>query len=458
MSKALVVIVALVLYLLIPLTLVFVVLQLRKRNKRVKELEQKLSPVLTVERQVVEAKALALEKIKEIRKDISSTEHERLDKHRKAVTAQKELERITQRLHKVQAELDAASAEHELFLDGFKSPSFSLEDSAAYVSAIKANREAQKTMIRNKRAVTCGQDWEVGGSKREGKKMVNRAIRLTLRAFNNEADLLIKNVTWKNAERSKEKIERVTEILNDLNDSLAVRIETAFVRLKLTEVDLAYEQKLKKEEEKERLRQQREQEREEAKAQREIASEMKRQEKIEREKQNALQEARQRLAIASEAHREALEQEISQMEEELVETMQQKGRLLSMAEQTRIGHVYVISNKGAFGDGIVKIGMTRRLEPLDRVKELGDASVPFPFDVHAMIFSEDAPALEKNLHQAFEAQRVNRVNNRKEFFRVDLASIADAIEQRVPGTPFEKDTTSLEFAGSQQTQELSLPH
>jgi len=94
-----------------------------------------------------------------------------------------------------------------------------------------------------------------------------------------------------------------------------------------------------------------------------------------------------------------------------------------MAQQTKSGHVYVISNIGSFGDNVYKIGMTRRLEPLDRVKELGDASVPFIFDVHAMIYSDDAPALENSLHKLFDSQRVNLVNSRKEFFKVTLEEI-----------------------------------
>ena len=111
-----------------------------------------------------------------------------------------------------------------------------------------------------------------------------------------------------------------------------------------------------------------------------------------------------------------------------------------MAEQTRKGHVYIISNIGSFGDDVYKIGLTRRLEPLDRVKELGDASVPFTFDVHAIIYAEDAPALERDLHREFTNSRVNAVNLRKEFFRTDLQSIKEAVE-RIEGTKAEFKTT-----------------
>ena len=100
-----------------------------------------------------------------------------------------------------------------------------------------------------------------------------------------------------------------------------------------------------------------------------------------------------------------------------------------MAQQTKRGHVYVISNIGSFGEEVFKVGMTRRLEPMDRVKELGDASVPFSFDVHAMIYSDDAPALEKSLHRVFDDKSVNKVNPRKEFFKLPLSEIKQAVEQ-----------------------------
>lgn len=124
------------------------------------------------------------------------------------------------------------------------------------------------------------------------------------------------------------------------------------------------------------------------------------------------------------------EAQLADLENKLIEAEERGQRALSMAQQTRRGHVYVISNIGSFGDNIFKIGMTRRLEPLDRVKELGDASVPFSFDIHAMIYSEDAPTLEKELHRRFERESVNKINPRKEFFKTSLAEIRQVVEQQ----------------------------
>jgi hypothetical protein len=120
--------------------------------------------------------------------------------------------------------------------------------------------------------------------------------------------------------------------------------------------------------------------------------------------------------------------QIADLERRIAEA-EEKKRALSMAQQTRAGNVYVISNIGSFGTNVFKIGMTRRLEPLDRVKELGDASVPFPFDVHMMIACKNAPTLESELHKRFSKQRLNKVNFRKEFFRLSIAEIQDAVTE-----------------------------
>ncbi|WP_299008848.1 GIY-YIG nuclease family protein, partial [uncultured Shewanella sp.] len=151
-------------------------------------------------------------------------------------------------------------------------------------------------------------------------------------------------------------------------------------------------------------------------------------EKEEKMYRNLLDKAQKELAKATEQNRSDMEQRIAILEQQLAEAEAKEERAKSMAEKTRKGHVYVISNVGSFGEDVYKIGLTRRLDPMDRIKELGDASVPFPFDVHAMIYTDDAPALEAALHREFHAHRVNAVNLRKEFFSVDLNDIKQAVE------------------------------
>lgn len=121
--------------------------------------------------------------------------------------------------------------------------------------------------------------------------------------------------------------------------------------------------------------------------------------------------------------------QVEELQRRLAEAKTNKERAIAQAQMTRSGHVYIISNVGSFGEHVYKIGMTRRLDPMDRVRELGDASVPFSFDVHAIIYSQDAPTLENKLHKLFEGRRVNLINNRKEFFRVTINEIAQAVKE-----------------------------
>jgi hypothetical protein len=179
-------------------------------------------------------------------------------------------------------------------------------------------------------------------------------------------------------------------------------------------------------EEKEEQRRIKEQLREEEKARREYERAIKEAEKEEKAIQQAIDKATKELMLAGEEQRLALEQKLAELQIKFEEAEAKNQRAISMAQQTRSGHVYVISNIGSFGEDVYKIGMTRRLEPLDRVRELGDASVPFAFDVHAMIYSDDAPSLE-NHHKVFNGKQVNKVNSRKEFFNVGIKDIKSTV-------------------------------
>ncbi len=192
---------------------------------------------------------------------------------------------------------------------------------------------------------------------------------------------------------------------------------------------LAYEYEEQLQKEKEEQRQLREQMREEEKARREAERTEAEAESEEKRYEDALEKARRELEKKSEGEREVYTAKIAELEAQLREAHEKKERAKSLAEQTRRGHVYIISNIGSFGEHIYKIGMTRRLDPMDRIWELGDASVPFDFDVHALVQSDDAPGLERKLHEMFNERRVNRVNERKEFFRVRLEEISEACKR-----------------------------
>ncbi|MQX52134.1 DUF4041 domain-containing protein [Alcanivorax sediminis] len=255
------------------------------------------------------------------------------------------------------------------------------------------------------------------------------AIHFAVDAFNGKVDSALSKVKHDNFGKIKQEIIDAFALVNHNGAPFRnARIRREYLDARLEELKWAvatYElQKQEKEEQKEI----RDQIREEERAQREMEKAIKAAEKEERLLQEAMEKARKELEGASDAQRQKYEDQLLSLKEKLKEAEERGQRALSMAQQTRRGHVYVISNIGSFGENIYKVGMTRRLEPKDRVKELGDASVPFDFDIHAMIYSEDAPALEREMHKAFDLQSVNKVNPRKEFFEVSIADIRSEVE------------------------------
>ena len=234
-------------------------------------------------------------------------------------------------------------------------------------------------------------------------------------------------------------------MIDKLNESNSLSISRKFMNLKLKELHAIHEYNEKKQEEKEERKERLAEEREEKKVLLEAKRAKEKAEKEQAEHEKALAIARKELGLLSGEELNEKNSQIEKLEEQLREALENKERAMSMAQLTKQGHVYVISNIGSFGKGIYKIGLTRRLEPKDRVRELGDASVPFIFDLHAMIFSEDAPALEKQLHKVFHDKRVNMVNNRKEFFRVSLDAIEEAALKVMPDVEFYKTTESREY-------------
>ena len=335
---------------------------------------------------------------------------------------------------------------------GVYEPHFDFGDSEAYKIAISAVRDSQKRMISDKSAVFCNTNWSVDGSQTKGQTMTNRNIRLTLRAFNNESDVAIANTRWNNVNAMEKRILRAKQQIDKANASNAIIISEDYLNLKLQELYLTHEfrekQKIEREERAERKRLAREEQRllkdvEEANAQEDRYSRLLAQAKAEAESVVGPQLA-------------ALSRQIDALERDLQVAKEKAARAQAMAERTRSGYVYVISNVGSFGEGIVKIGLTRRLDPMDRVRELGDASVPFVFDTHAIIYSDDAPALERALHAEFESTRVNIQNYRKEFFRAELADVEEAIRELVPEAAFFKDVEAQEYRETLWRREQSL--
>lgn len=311
----------------------------------------------------------------------------------------------------------------------FETPDYLYETSERFAAEIKSLRDKQKSMIKDGSAFTQEGAVSLTGDARIDKKIIDGQMKLLMRAFNIESDLLISKVSPSNFDRTLGRIEKLANDLEKLVASLRCGISIDYVTAKYEECGIQYQFTLKKKEEQEEQRLIREQMREEAKAEKEFRDALAAAEKEERMYQSLLDKAREELGRASVEERALAEAKIAQLQAQLEEAEAKGERAKSLAEQTRRGHVYVISNIGSFGENVYKIGMTRRLDPMDRVKELGDASVPFSFDVHAIIFSDDAPTLETALHREFSHNRVNAVNLRKEFFRVNLEHIQKAVEK-----------------------------
>ncbi|EKO3784200.1 DUF4041 domain-containing protein [Vibrio harveyi] len=346
-------------------------------------------------------------------------------------------------LNKLMGQLDLYSRLDEFTSCGhFEMPQYLYETSARYAEEIKDIRQQQKDMIKDKIAITYPDSTIISDNKSFNKKILDGQVKLMLSAFNTECDYIIGKVAPSNFGRTLERIEKLANTIEKSAATLECGFNIDYVELKFEECKLQYEYSLKKQEEITEQKLIKEQIREEQRAIKEYEKAIAEAEKEEKMYRRMLEKARDELSQASDADKLLMEQRIADLELQLQEAEAREERAKSMAEQTRKGHVYVISNIGSFGEDVYKIGLTRRLEPMDRVKELGDASVPFPFDVHAMIYTEDAPALEAALHREFHSQRVNSVNLRKEFFQVDLESIKEAVE-KIAGLEAEFKMTAL---------------
>ena len=336
-------------------------------------------------------------------------------------------------------------------------PHFSFANSTGYKEALSALRERQKEAIKNGRAATGSTSWTVNGSASQGKKMVKDMQKLLIRAFNCECDDAVEHAKFNNIETLEKRIQTVYSSISKLGSICGVAITGYYRDLKLDELHMAHEYQIEKQKEKERLRELRAEERERVKLEKELAEARKKLEKEEKHYQNALVAIDKQIAEANPEDLPALMEKKREIEGKVAEISDSRKAIDYREANQKAGYVYIISNVGAFGEGIYKIGMTRRLEPMDRINELGDASVPFNFDVHALIFSEDAPGLEAALHRAFEDKKLNMVNTRREFFRVSLDEIKEVVKNNFDKTvefvdvaPAEQYRTSELMRGSRQ--------
>ncbi|KAA5835214.1 DUF4041 domain-containing protein [Saccharopolyspora hirsuta] len=291
-----------------------------------------------------------------------------------------------------------------------------LDDALAYKDALGALKQRIKDATKND-AVTCQVDWAVNGSVREGQKLARDMAKLMLRSYNTEADNAVRAVKPHTREAVKQRLTKARDTIAKLGTLMRIVISTDYHRLRLQEIDLTADYLMKVEVEREQARAERERLREEAK----VAKELER-ERARLDKERAHYAA---VVVKLEANGDA--EALQRAQEQLAAVDDAIAGVEQRAANARAGYVYVISNIGAFGPDVVKIGMTRRLDPMDRIRELGDASVPFKFDTHALFFSADAVALETTLHQKLARKRVNLVNPRREFFYATPAEVRELL-------------------------------
>ena len=350
-----------------------------------------------------------------LQKEIEKTESELL-------TAKQNLQNVKKDL--VRAEDDLEMQEYGLY-----EPRYNFIHATDYKERLDAVRKQQKQMIKDKTAAVGNTEWTVGESKAKGRAFVNANIKQILRSFNNETTVLISKVKHSNIDNIENRINKTFTSLNNLYKREDVQITKGYLNLKIDEMHLAYEYEVKKQEEKELLREEREKEREEKKLQKELERERK---KFERENEtinSEIEEVKAKMAQAAAEEKAKLEAEIAKLQEALDKNNEEVKKINEWQEKPGAGYVYIISNIGSFGEGVFKIGVTRRDNPEERIRELSSASVPFRFDTHVFIFSKNAYELESELHERFDKQRVNKVNMRKEFFRISIDDVKQIVEE-----------------------------
>ncbi len=336
---------------------------------------------------------------------------------------------------------------------GLYTPRYNFITAEEYKLKLDKIRVEQKEMIKTDTAIAGAKNWTVDGSKSKGNKMIKDMKKLFLRAFNSDCEDVITRVKYNNYEMSLKKIHQSAESIEKLGKMMSLYITSKYINLKIDELHLAFEYQQKKQEEKEAQKAARAELREAAKLQKEIEEQRKKIEKEQTHYQTVYEKLLKQLETCPD------DSDLLQKKLELESRLNDIDKAIKDIDyreaNQKAGYVYIISNIGAFGENVYKIGMTRRLEPQDRVDELGDASVPFNFDVHAMIFSDNAPALEAALHKAFEDRKLNMVNTRREFFNVTLDEIKDVVKKNFDKTVEFIDVPDAEqFRISQKMKQL----
>lgn len=389
-------------------------------------------------REVQEQESALAQAQREHQAQLERQSREAAERQREAVLrVEAELRDLTRRLTDLRQDVvvtEEAAILQEIGIYQYRHP---LSDAAAYQAALARLQDQIKVMAKKDGgAIEAATGWTVNGSAAQGRTMINNYSKLMLRTYNAEADNLVRGLKPYKLDSGIDRLNKVAATIERLGKTMSIRISRPYHQLRVQELELTADYLEKVAVEKEREREEKERLREERKVQLEI----------ERERQR-LEKERQHYANALKALLDAGDEEAAKrLRDQLDEVERAISDVDYRAANVRAGYVYVISNVGAFGPGMIKVGMTRRLDPMDRVRELSDASVPFNFDVHALFFSANAAEIEAKMHARLADRRVNRVNMRREFFR---ATPAEAREHLLELTgdllQFEELPEALEY-------------
>ena len=434
----------------------------RKKCKTKEELDSRIEELQTVLFSKENAVKDATNKMETLNKQLSSKEEEKktivndIDKLkvqylRDREELQKKLaEEEAKGLAKIEEKLNSVEDSVNNLIDSnmVENP-YNYETSEEYQAKLDEIKVRQKEMVKEGNAVEFSTNWMLEDSRVKGQRFMKNLAKLVLRAFNNESDNIIMNVRYSSVAKAKEKIEKSYNAINKMVTISACTITEEYLELKLEELLLKVYWLEAKENEKEEIRRQNEILREQQKVEEEIRIE---EEKIEIEQthfNNELSKLQKQLENEK-ADKKAVLKQIKKLQEKIKELQKRKENVLDRKINNKAGYVYVISNPSL--DNMVKIGVTRRLDPQIRVDELSSASVPFKFGVHSFIFSEDAFALENALHEAFDDRRVNKANKHKEFFNVSLEEVKQEVRKHNPTAQFIDDVIIDEYELTKQME------
>lgn len=439
-----------------------------KKNEleKIKQMElqlEKAKPLLAIEEdfkaKMLELKTIELKKqqllksqedefYETLRNNESSLNTVVVEKKKEIVTLERKIELLENNykqsqtvLSNLEKEINANEAVLDVFDFGLYEPFYDFEKSETYRTELLKILENQKALIRDEKAVVCNVNWSVDGSLSKGKANSKNFMKLVLRAFNSECNVLISNVSWNSVAQIKERIEKSFELINKVAEQSAVQIQKEYLDLKLQELFLEYEYKLKVQKEKAAAKKQFLNQKEVERWQRQYEAAV----NLISNYENQIEEAKPNLISASKTIRTKWQKKMEHLELKVKEAIICKEKAEFLIKNTDTGYVYIISNIGSFGENIYKIGSTKSSNPSESINAFSDAAVPFPFDIHGLLFSDEVTRLESQLHEAFACYKVNLRNENSTFYRLNWTLIEQKVKELAGNATLIKTPEAKEF-------------